>query len=189
MHRTLAGLLAALALVLATLAATPAWAEPIEDYADYQPQSKCSPRVKAGTKVLVRWLERRYDGHVGTMSRRCRSGGTSEHKEGRALDWSLDATKRQDRRTARAFMDFLFAEDKHGNTDAKARRMGVMYLIWNDRMWSAWDEFRPHDYLSSGCKKKSRCSKTLRHRDHVHVSLSRKGGFGRTSWYDGRVKR
>jgi hypothetical protein len=31
------------------------------------------------------------------------------------------------------------------------------------------------------------CSKTLRHRDHLHISLTRKGGKGRTSWFEGRL--
>ena len=188
MHRTLAGCLLALALAFTTLGAhaSPASAQ-IEDYADYQPQTRCSPKPKAGTKVLARWLVRRYGGDRGALSRRCKSGGTSEHKEGRAIDWVLDASKRKDRRTARAFLEFAFAEDKHGNPDAKARRMGLMYLIWNDHMYRAWDGFEKGDYLSSSCRKKSKCSKTLRHRDHMHLSLSRPGGRGRTSWYEGRV--
>lgn len=32
-----------------------------------------------------------------------------------------------------------------------------------------------------------KCSQTLRHRDNMHISLSRPGGMGRTSWYDGRL--
>lgn len=184
LRRALAAALLALAMTLSL--AGPATAG-IEDYADYQPQTKCSPRPKAGTKVLSRWLVRRYGGGEGSISRRCASGGTSEHKEGRALDWTLDATRAKDRRLARAFLRFAFATDQHGNEDAKARRMGIMYVIWNDHMYSAWDGFEKDDYLSPGCKSKKKCSKTLRHRDHLHVSLSRPGGRGRTSWYDGRV--
>ena len=111
----------------------------------------------------------------------------SEHKEGRALDWSLDATKKADLKRAEEFLAGLRATDKHGNPDALARRMGVMYVIWNDTMYPAWNQFRPQDYLSSGCKSRSKCSKTLRHRDHLHLSLSRPGGKGRTSWFAGRI--
>ena len=32
-----------------------------------------------------------------------------------------------------------------------------------------------------------RFSKTLRHRDHVHISLSMAGAKGRTSWFEGRL--
>jgi hypothetical protein len=65
--------------------------------------------------------------------------------------------------------------------------MGIMYLIWNDRMYSAWDELEPEPYLSSSCRSTRKCSTTLRHRDHLHISLNRPGGRGETSWYDGRL--
>jgi hypothetical protein len=48
------------------------------------------------------------------------------------------------------------------------------------------NEFAPSDYLSSSCKRKRDCSKTLRHRDHVHISLSKAGGRAETSWYVAR---
>ncbi len=181
-----AGIVAALALVLVLAAASPGAAAEIEDYARYQPQEHCHPKAKPGTKALARWLLRRGGGE-GPMSRSCKSGGTSEHKEGRAFDWTLDASRKKDRKVAQAFFEFAFAEDKHGNTDAKARRMGIMYLIWNDHMYAGWNEFDKEDYLSSSCKKPHKCSKTLRHRDHLHISLSRPGGKGLTSWYEGRV--
>ena len=158
----------------------------VEDYAEYRPQEKCSPRVKPGTEALARWLVRRGGGY-GPISRRCRSGGVSEHKEGRAFDWTLDASRDKDRRIAAAFLDYAFATDPRGNEHSKARRMGIMYIIWNDHMYSAWDYFEREDYLSSSCKTRRKCSKTLRHRDHMHISLSRRGGMGQTSWYENRV--
>ena len=53
-----------------------------------------------------------------------------------------------------------------------------MYIIWNDHMYSAWDNFEREDYRSSSCKSLRKCSKTLRHRDHMHISLSRRGRQG-----------
>jgi len=178
-----AGILVALALVLVT--AGPAHAQ-IEDYAGYQPPTKCSPKAKPGTKELASWLVRRGGGY-GPISRACKSGGVSEHKEGRAFDWALDATKKGDRAIAKKFLEVVRATDADGNPDAKARRMGIMYIIWNDHMWSAWDGFQREGYLSASCKSIKKCSKTLRHRDHMHISLSRKGGRGETSWYAGRL--
>lgn len=174
-------------LLLLGLALGPAASAHIEDYAPYQPQSHCSPKPKAGTVAMAHYLVKHFGGAFGGISRPCKSGGTSEHKEGRAFDWSLDATKRSDRLVAKAFLQWAFAADPRGNEDAKARRMGIMYVIWNDHMYSAWDGFQRQDYLSSSCKKISRCSKTLRHRNHVHISLDRQGGKGLTSWYEGRV--
>ncbi|MEN8672737.1 hypothetical protein [Nocardioides sp.] len=158
----------------------------VEDYAAWQPATRCSPRPKPGAKALGRWLTRRYDGGATSISRACR-GSSSEHTEGRAVDWRLDATRTADRRTAKRFLERLLRTDKQGNPHALARRMGVMYVIWNDQMYAAWDAFEPEPYLSSSCRKRKRCSPTLRHRDHVHISLTRRGGKGRTSWYDGRV--
>ncbi len=178
-----AGLLAVAVLAAAPGAATPA---PVEDYAGYQPQTKCAKKAKPGTQVLGRWLERR-GGNAVVTTRSCRGQGTSEHKDGRAIDWMLNARNKQDRRVAQEFLAAAFATDAAGNEHALARRMGIMYVIWNDHMYSAWDRFERDNYLSSSCKRRKRCSPTLRHRDHVHISLSRPGARGATSWYAHRM--
>lgn len=165
---------------LLAVVAAPAGA--IEDYAPYQPANRCSPKPKPGTVKLSRWVVRKYGGRRGPISRRC-GGSTSEHTEGRALDWSLDATRKRDRRAAQRFLRRVLATDRRGNEHALARRMGIMYVIWNDRIYSSYRQFRPRPYLSGGCRTKRTCSKTLRHRDHVHISLTRRAARGRTSWY------
>ncbi|WP_435747467.1 hypothetical protein [Nocardioides sp. SYSU DS0663] len=183
-----ARILLPLALLLALLVPAAPAAAQLEDYADYQPPTRCAPKPKPGTEALGRWIVKRYGGGFGGISRSCGSG-TSEHHEGRAFDWTLDATTRHGRRAARQFLRDVLAADGRGREHAKARRMGIMYVIWDDRMWSAWNGFEPEPYLSSSCRKLRRCSETLRHRDHVHLSLSRKAGRGQTSWYVGRVPR
>ena len=191
-HRAtrLTAVLLAVLMVGGALASS-AWARydtPVEDYARYQPQTTCRRAAQPGTLELARWLERRFDGgRAHTSVRACRSGGASEHKDGRAIDWTLNASKKADRKIAKAFLKAIFATDEQGNTHALARRMGIMYVIWNDKMYSAWDQFQREGYLSSSCRSKKRCSKTLRHRDHVHISLSMKGAKGKTSWYAGRL--
>ena len=158
------------------------YAMPVESYAPYQPQKTCARKDKPGTVALGRWLVTRGGVYGGTL-RPCSSGGSSEHKDGRAFDWMLDAKDADDRDVAEAFLVEAFADDELGDTDALARRMGIMYVIWNDRMYAAWDGFEPKKYLSSGCRTRRTCSVTLRHRDHMHVSLSRAGAQGLTSWY------
>jgi len=187
--RSVAAALLAAALLVATPGVSPAattQAAPVEDYADYQPQTKCAKKAKPGTRLLGRWLVRR-GGDGGPTTRPCRSGGTSEHKDGRAFDWMLDARRKQDRRVAREFLEYAFATDADGNEHAIARRMGIMYVIWNDRMYSAWDRFKREKYLSSSCKRRKKCSATLRHRNHMHISLSKAGARGQTSWYAARL--
>lgn len=182
----LVAVLALLVLVPVAAQARPAETLPVEDYASYSPQSRCSPHARPGTVFLGRWMVRQYGGRFGSISRHC-SSSTSEHQEGRAFDWGLDASKPRDRARAAAFLERVLRTDRGGNEHAWARRMGIMYVIWSDRMWSAWDGFRPEPYLSSSCRRKERCSRTLRHRDHVHVSLTRAAGMGRTSWFASRL--
>lgn len=172
----------ALSLVLVVSAAPPAPAVPIEDYASWEGGTRCRPKDKPGTVFLAGWMVERFGGARGGIGRAC-SPSTSEHEEGRAFDWGLDASRKVDRQRARLFLQKIFATDKAGNAHAKARRMGVMYVIWNDRMRAAWDGFQPEPYLSSSCRNRRTCSTTLRHRDHLHISLTRRAGRGATSWF------
>ena len=176
--------LAALLLVLAVLVPSAAFALPVEDFAPYQPQTKCNPTPKPGTVQLAAWLQRTYRG-TGSLglSRSCAASGVSEHKDGRAFDWAVNHDSARDRAYVKDFLADIFATDPAGNVAAKARRMGIMYLIWNDHIYSSYRAFEKRDYLSPGCRSKKKCSVTLRHRNHVHISLSRAGGRGDTSWY------
>ena len=186
-HSPVRRLLSAAALVLVALAGlalvpTAAHAAPVEGYATYEPQRKCSPAAKPGMEHLAQWAVRRFGGVYGGISRAC-GGSASEHKEGRAFDWTMDADDADDQARVQRFLTKIFKTDRRGNEHAMARRMGIMYVIWDDQMYAAYDRFAPKPYLHSGCKKLAKCSKTLRHRDHVHISLSRAGGDGTTSWF------
>ena len=184
--RLVAGLLASM-LALLVASPTAASVRPVEDYASYAPQTRCAPAAKPGTTVLGHWLVNTYGGGFGPISRSCAGSSVSEHKEGRAFDWTLDAARAVDRERAQTFLARALATDSAGNAHALARRMGIMYIIWNDHMYASYRQFEPRDYLSSSCHTRETCSKTLRHRDHMHISLSRAGGNGLTSWYDGRL--
>jgi hypothetical protein len=176
------------AIAVALVALTPAVASalPIEDFAPYQPQTTCSPNAKPGTLKLSAWLQKTYPGSGSLgISRSCKDGGVSEHKEGRAFDWAVSVHSARDRGYVQDFFSRIFATDADGNADALARRMGIMYLIWNDHIYSSYYGFRARDYKP--CKVMTSCSDTLRHRNHVHISLSRAGGAGLTSWYTGVV--
>lgn len=193
---TVVSLALALACVLATGAASGAAAEnrrgtvtssapyvmPVEPYAGYQPQTKCRQTPKPGVLMLADWLVARGGGY-GPITRACSGSSTSEHQESRAFDWILDARNDADTALAAALLDEILAPDDLGQPHALARRMGIMYVIWNDRMYASYDGFEPKRYLSSSCRTKRTCSPTLRHRDHLHISLTRQGARGTTSWY------
>lgn len=154
----------------------------LEGYAGYQPATRCRPRPKPGVLVLAEALVARGGG-VGPIGRACAGSSTSEHSEARAFDWMLDHRDLAQRALAEQFLAEVLAPDHLGNPHALARRMGIMYVIWNDRIYSAYHGFEPRPYLSSSCRTKRRCLPTLRHRDHVHVSLTRRAARGLTSWY------
>ena len=183
----LAYLLAAL-LVGSVLSAAPAGASSVESYSGYEPQEICTAAPKPGTEYLLRWLVDQYPhtGSSGTL-RPCNSGGQSEHKDGRALDWAVDADQPQEALQAERFLERIFATDRAGNPDALARRMGIMYVIWDDYIYSSYSGgFQKRPYTTNICAKPRNCSKTTRHRDHVHISLSHAGASAQTSFYRDR---
>ncbi len=179
--------LCAVALVLlATLPVGSGVAAPrIERFPTYRPQTTCSPKPKPGTVKLASYLMKHYrgSGSLG-ISRSCASSGISEHKEGRAFDWALNANSRRDRRYAANFIHRLRKPDRQGHKAALARRMGIMYVIWNDRIYSATYHYRKQRYKNVGCRRIKGCSASLRHRNHMHISLTRVAARGKTSWYE-----
>jgi hypothetical protein len=182
-------LLIAVGAALALLGPAQAASAPVEAYSSYQPQTKCSPSAKPGAKALARWEVASFGGHQGRIGEPCAGRSVSEHKEGRAVDWMLNSKSATDRARASRFFARIFATGTTGERHELARRMGVMYIIWSDRIYASYDGFRARVYRSSSCRSKplSKCSMTLRHRDHVHISLSRSGGAGTTSFYAGKV--
>jgi len=150
----------------------------IEGYARYQGQALCDPAAKKGAVALRDLLLARYPSTSSLgISRPCAVGGRSEHKEGRAFDWGTDLADPVDRAAAADFLRRLLATDRFGNRHALARRMGVMYVIWDHKMWSA--------YRADAGWRAYRGSSP--HTDHVHVSLSWAGARGLTSFWSGDV--
>jgi hypothetical protein len=176
------------AAVLAGLAATvlPAGAAPvtrapgkaIEIYSPYQGQSTCNPAPKAGTLALSRLVMAAYPGSGSSgIARDCSIGGRSEHKEGRAWDWAVSYANPRQRAQAADFVHWLFATDVYGNRFAEARRLGVMYVIWNHKIWSAAQ-------ANAGWRKYTGADP---HTGPMHISLSWAGALKRTSYWTGAV--
>ncbi|MFL6061155.1 MAG: hypothetical protein ACJ72E_07990 [Marmoricola sp.] len=153
----------------------------------YEGQTVCTTSPRPGTVALAHWLLRTYrvTRSMGMM-RACGSGGQSEHKDGRAFDWGADVARPATRRAAYDFIGKALAPDASGNEHALARRLGIMYIIYNDTIWSSSHDFVPRPYLNSGCKSLRKCSRTLRHKNHVHISLGYAGAAAQTSWYRAR---
>jgi len=151
------------------------WGPDIEPLASYQPQTSCAAAPMAGMQRLLRLVLDTYDrGSDGGAIRSCAVGGLSEHKEGRAWDWMLDAGNRGDRRTAGDFLSWLL-QSRGGEPAAMARRLGVMYVIYNKKIWATYSPGW-RDYTGSDP-----------HTSHIHISMSWNGGRGRTSFWRGSV--
>jgi hypothetical protein len=145
----------------------------IEDLSPYEPQVSCDPHAKPGVKafedyVLALW----HHGYSGGTVRACHKGALSEHKEGRAWDWMLNPNSYADVTAGQRVIDWLLADDA-----AVARRLGIMYIIWNERIWSAhkvddgWQGYHGEDD----------------HTSHIHFSFDWAGAEKRTSWWTGKV--
>jgi peptidoglycan hydrolase-like protein with peptidoglycan-binding domain len=170
---------------------TPTPAEPsglpsgIEALAAYVPADSCDPVVRPGTEDLGDLLVATYPHTSYGITRTCGSDPlpTSEHYDGRAVDWMVSVRDPQQKAEAQAVISWLFAKDAAGNTYANARRLGVMYVIWNNRIWGAYraaDGWRPYSTCASHPEA---AYDTTCHRNHVHISLSWEGAMGRTSFW------
>ena len=148
----------------------------IEPFATYKPQSTCDPTAKPGTLALADMLLEYYGtGRNGGITRQCSIGGRSEHKEGRAFDWMLNANRSNERAVAESFIAWLLDDGPGGEAAYNARRLGVMYVIWNGRIWSA-------DHAARGWL---RYRGPNPHVDHIHISLSWSGAMKQTSFWTG----
>lgn len=137
----------------------------------YVPQAACQPGTPAGVAKLRALTMKTYGvGGVGNTARQC-SEGVSEHADGRAWDWMVHVDKAKEKAAAADFLAWLTRRDGEN-----ARRLGIMYVIYNKKIWAVYrakDGWRP----SSG------------HRDHIHLSFSWNGARAKTSFWTGAVQK
>ena len=150
----------------------------------YQGQSTC---VSAGTHwpgvmgfrdLLNFW----FGAHEAQDWRACNVGDQSEHKESRALDYFVNA--RTDPATTLKILAWILEKDQYGNNYARARRLGIMYVISNGRMFRFYDPGRGWTQ-QSGCPASDPGSwdQTHCHVNHIHFSFSWAGAKKQTSWW------
>jgi hypothetical protein len=146
----------------------------IDRYQSYVPQRTCSPTEKPGVVDFRHILLTTYTGsrNLGII-RGCSVGGTSEHKEGRAWDWGVRASVPREAQYARDLLNWLLTRDPHGNANARFRRFGVMYIIWNRQIWAGYR-------ASQGWRSYSGSNP---HTDHVHFSFGWPGARRETTWW------
>lgn len=146
----------------------------VEPFAALDQQTRCDPTAKPGVLKFRKFVLSSYpDTSSDGIVRACGIGGTSEHKEGRAWDWAVSARNPHQRAEAQALLSWLLAPDAEGRPAAMARRLGIMYIVWDRHMWRAYDARAGWQPYSRG----------EAHTDHVHFSFSRAGASGRTSFW------
>lgn len=149
----------------------------IDDYARYEGQTECLSAEQPGVREFRDLVMQAYPNTGrGNILRNCNVGGRSEHKEGRAWDWGVHVDNPSQKAAADELVNWLLATDEHGNRHAMARRFGIMYIIWNRQVWSA---YRPEQ----GWQPYTGASP---HIDHVHFSFSWAGARRQTSYFTGR---
>jgi hypothetical protein len=162
----------------------------IDAFASYQGQTICSPAPKVGTVKLASLLKATYGSASIGISRSCSIGGTSEHKEGRALDWMQSVRVPAQRAKVQAFLAWLLKPGADGQPAEMARRLGVMYLGWNNHFWAAYDASAGWTDLKGCTTDRSKLASgydTTCHRNHLHISLSWEGAMAYTSFWSGTV--
>ncbi len=158
----------------------------IEPLPTYQGQSLCDPIPRPGVVAVKKLLLATYGDHVIYIPRYgCH--GISEHHEGRALDWMVSVRRADERAQANAFIAWLLAKDGQGNAYAMARRMGVMYIIWNNKIWRTYDPARGWTPYKTCASHPESGYDTTCHRDHVHISFTWDGAAAFTSFYTGKA--
>lgn len=151
----------------------------IEALAPYQGQTLCLPVPQPGVVAFRDLVLAAYPGTGDSgIARACNSeAGVSEHKEGRAWDWTVSINKPAQVAQVDDLMRWLTATDSYGNTAAMVRRLGIMYIIWNHRIWKSYQ-------ITKGWQP---YTGPVPHTDHVHVSFSWAGAYQKTSYWTGVV--
>lgn len=154
---------------------TPDFGPKIEDYASYDGQTQCIGSEQPGVAAFKNLLLGAYPAarNLGII-RACGIGGQSEHKEGRAWDFGVYANRPNEAAIAQEVINWLLATDRHGNRHALARRLGIMYMIWNRKIWKSYSNPGTwHNYTGANP-----------HTDHIHFSFSWPGARKQTTFWN-----
>jgi hypothetical protein len=110
----------------------------------------------------------------------------SLHHAGRAWDWFITRPGNRatfsEAQTANELINWLL-ETVDGVPQMRLRRLGIVELIWFDRLWTT-QSLTWEPYAFNGCPDPN-VSNTTCHRDHVHFGFSIEGSDGQTSWWLG----
>lgn len=192
--------------------ATPKFSEPVDDTPIYRKENECSPTEKPGPQFVRDLINKTYGTASQNIVRPCPPNPRSSHNAGRALDWMRHYSKPDQKKQVDDFVHWL-NKSEGGVPHANARRLGMMYIIWNDRKFyyfrgsrAAWEPYyttasvEEYDEATQKLvpvRKKVACTSTkpeeqaireaqydnMCHRNHLHISFTHEGGAAETSFY------
>jgi hypothetical protein len=158
----------------------------IDGFGGYEGAERCDPDPEPGVLAFRNMVLRAYPGTgAGSISRPCYGGAaSSEHNEGRAWDWGVNAGVPSQKKKADSMIQWLIKDDRYGNASAMARRTGIMYIIWNRRIWFPWGGWEVYcKQKPRGCMDPDDGGVRSPHTDHVHFSFSWRGARKQTTFY------
>lgn len=139
----------------------------VDDYEQWRPATGCADTPGPGVEAFRDYVVSRFGGESLGIMRGCGVGGPSLHHEGRAWDWGTV------RRPADvdAMIAWLMGNGPDGKPHYWLRRLGVVSVIWNRRIWSTTRKrWRPYTGADP-------------HTTHVHFGFSQRAADGLTSGY------
>lgn len=144
----------------------PTFDTPAESFDTASAPEGCDGESKPGVLAFRDFVIERLGGADLGIVRACGLGKPSDHHEGRAWDWGLDAANEDDQERAASLFDWLLTDDAE-----LWRRAGLRYVIWDGMLWSTkagrWARYQGPNP----------------HTDHVHISLGWPGALAETSLY------
>jgi hypothetical protein len=111
---------------------------------------------------------------------------SSDHARGTAIDFGVRAGNSD----GQQLLNWLFEGDGQGNSHVRLRRLGISYIIWNDRIWTASAKASRSPNISTwpaydyaGCFRFNPATADCHHSTHMHISLGDSGASGASSWW------
>lgn len=135
----------------------------------FQRSVSCDPNDKPGILLFAQLVSTHWGKTRYHTSRQCVAGDGTQHAEGRALDWTMNAYDAGEKALGDTVVAWL-----SNNSGELARRFGIMYVIWNRKIWYSYRPGTFETYTGSNP-----------HTDHIHFSFTWDGAMGRTSWWTG----
>jgi len=182
----------------ASAAVYPILDNPVEGPAGAAPIECSNGYVYPGVYAFRDILASSYGARTASLARACPgtlNSSLSYHSRGLALDFSFNVYDSSQAAQAQQVLDWLFEANSAGVKQVRLKRLGIIEVIWNDKLWVASNRNATSDiqtwlvYDFSSCVAGGGNENTCAHRDHIHFSFSLEGGNMQRSWWSPELAR